>query len=335
MKKNLFFMIVLSFVFIFAGCGNEGVNNENSNESDNAKNQETTENDENAVESAGKLVVTDLEGNTVEFDEPPTKIVPLSAGDLETIYALDGEAVGRPVIRGDVPEYYKDVPEIGTTNDVNIEKIVSLEPDLVIAHPQLNADVVPLLEELDIPVLFTGAETIEEIQLSIEMFGKVLQNEEKAEELVAEIDEKKAFYKESNENNVRTLIVFGVPGNWMVALPDSLSGNMLEVVGGYNVAKDFPKLERFPQYAQLEVEKIVEADPEVVFLISPGPSEVVAQSFTSEMEKNPAWNSVSAVENENIIYLPNNLFGASPGSKVVQSLDYLHEQIQGIVNVGN
>lgn len=324
---------MISFLFIFAGCGNENVQNANDNSDENvAVDEEATSEESNDAEGDAKITVTDLEGNTVEFEQPPRNIVPLTAGDLETIYALGGEAVGRPVIRGDVPEYAKDIPEVGTTNDVNVEKIISLEPDLVIAHPQLNAQEIPLLEDLGIKVLLTGAETIDDIKYSIDMFGKVLQKEEKADELIAEIDEKIAEFEENSEYELRTLIVFGVPGNFMVALPDSLSGNMLEAVGGYNVANDFPKLERFPQYAQLEAEKIVEANPEAVFLISPGPSEVILESFKKEMEGNPAWNNVDAVQNGNIIYLPNNLFGASPGTKITQSLEYLHEQLEAIAN---
>src|SRR5690625_7583692 len=95
----------------------------------------------------------------------------------------------------------------------------------------------------------------------------------------------------------------------MVALPTSLTGNMLEAVGGYNIAKDYPKLERFPQYAQLDTEKILEADPKLILLITPGDSEKAKESLSKEMEKNPTWKSVAAVESGNIVALTNELFG--------------------------
>lgn len=325
MKKNLLMMMILSLVVIFAGCGN----------GDETMDNQENASDENQTEEQSGITVTDLEGQTVEFDQAPEKIIPLSAGDLETIYALGGEAVGRPVIRGEVPEYVEDVPEIGTSNDVNMEKITSLAPDLVIAHPQLNADNVPALEEMGVDVLFTGADTIDDIKTSIEMMGAVLEKEEDAEELIAEIDAKIDDLKENNDNELRTLIVFGVPGNWMVALPDSLSGSMLEAVGGYNIAEDYPKLERFPQYAQLDTEKIVEADPEAIFLVTPAPTEDITEDFSEEMETNPAWQSIDAVQNGHVVTLPNELFGASPGAKIIDSLDYLQEEIQAIQSEKN
>ena len=316
-------MLLLSSAVMFAGCGSGSV------ETDTTEQKDT---DEVAVSKSEGITVTDLEGNTIELGAPPKRIIPFSAGDLETIYALGGEAVGRPVIRGEIPEHFADIPEIGTSNEINIEKVTSLDPDLVIAHPQLNADQIPVLEELGIDILLTGAGTIEEIKTSINLVGKVLQKEEEAKGLTAEVDEKIDSVKENTTEQLRTLIIFGVPGSWMVALPTSLTGNMLEAVGGYNIAKDYPTLERFPQYAQLDTEKILEADPKLILLITPGDSEKAKESLSKEMEKNPTWKSVAAVESGNIVSLPNELFGASPGAKVNESLDYLQEVIQSIDN---
>ena len=61
------------------------------------------------------------------------------------------------------------MPEIGSTNSINIEKVAELSPDLVIAHKQLNAKDIPALKQLGINVLLTGAQSIDEINQSIEM----------------------------------------------------------------------------------------------------------------------------------------------------------------------
>lgn len=318
MKKYIGIILTFSLAILLAGCGSENLETESPNQEE--------------ADEGSRITITDLVGNTIELEQAPKKIIPFSAGDLETIYALGGEAVGRPVMRGEIPEQFAGIPEIGTSNDINIEEVTNLEPDLVIAHPQLNAEQVPVLEQLGIDVLFTGAGSIEEIKTSIQMIGKVLEKEEQAIELIVEIDGKIDTIKENTTEQLRTLIVFGVPGSWMVALPTSLSGSMLEVVGGYNIAKDYPKLERFPQYAQLDTEKIVEANPEVILLITPSSTEKTVETFSKEMEKNPVWQSVDAVKNEKIVSLPNELFGASPGAKISESLDYLQEVLQSMNN---
>lgn len=320
MTKNILYIMMLTFILIISGCGNENdkINNtqQNSPSKENAKDE--------------SISVTDLEGQTTQFNSPPKRIIALSAGDLETIYALGGEVVGRPIIRGEIPEDFKDIPEIGTSKEINMEKIISLDPDLVIAHPELNANEIPTLEGMGIDVMQTGADNIKEIQASIQMFGNILQKENEAKILNENINQKiEALH---TDEELRTLLVFGVPGTLMVALSDTLSGDVLEASGGYNIAKDFPELDDYPGYAQLEMEKILEADPEVIFLVTPGPPELAKESLNEEIEKNPAWKSVTAVKNDHIVQLPNTLFGANPGAKVVESLDYLHQKIEFIQN---
>ncbi len=313
---------MLSLLLIVAACGNDNANKENKETDQNETQSESEEN--------SGISLTDLQGNKVELEAAPERIVSLTAGDLNTLYDLGETAVGRPVIRGNMREEIEEIPEVGTSNDVNVEKIASLRPDVVIAHPQLNKDVIPALEELGIGVVQMGANSIDEVKESIEILGKLVQKEENAAELIKNIEEASDQANQDEADKLRTLIIFGSAGNWMVALPDSLSGNMLDAVGGYNIAEDYEKLERFPQYAQLDMEKIVEADPEVIFFITAGPYEETVAAFTKEMEQNPAWGNIQAVQEDHFIGLPNDLFGANPGSRIIDSLDYLHEELESI-----
>lgn len=315
-----------SILLLVGGCGNAAPMNQD----DTAANvRKTTASGAYAAQQA--VTVTDLAGNTVEFTEVPQRIVTFSAGDMSIVQALGGTVVGRPSIKGDVPAEARDIAEIGTTNAINLEKVAALQPDLIVAHRQLNAKDIPALKQLGAKILLTGAASLEENNASIEMIGKVLNKTNEAEALVQRINDKVAeLAGQSNGGEVRSLIVFGLPSNWMVALPDSLSGSLLDAVGGFNIAKDYPQLERFPQYAQLNIERIVEADPQVVFLITPGPQEIAEKSFKAEMSKNPSWSHIAAVKQGHFIVLPNTLFGSNPGAKIIDSLDYLHNELQKI-----
>lgn len=322
-KTGLFLLAIFTAFFILTACSG------NDNESTDGNN-ENADNNSSEVENDDTVAVEDLEGNTVELSETPERVVALSAGDAETIHSLGEEVVGKPVMRGEVPEYLEDVPDVGTSNDVDMEKIADLDPDLVIAHPQLNAEDIPALEEMGIDVLQTGPDTIDEIEDSINMLGKALQKEDKADELVDDIDTKTEELAEDTDEDLKSLIIFGSPGSFMIALPNSLSGDMLDAIGGNNIAEDYPELDEYPQYAQIDVEKIIDSDPEAIFFISPADSEEATEAFSEEMEKNPAWESVDAVENDHFIELPNELFGASPGAKITDSLEYFHEELQKV-----
>lgn len=326
-KKLSLLLLTIGLLFVVVACGNDKMK-----ETEKVEDPPEVEENEDAVEESGGITVTDLQGNTVEFDAVPERIVSLTAGDLSTIYDLGAVAVGRPIIRGKMSSEIEEIEEVGTSNDVNVEKIASLQPDVVIAHPQLNKDAIPALEELGIAIVQMGANSVDEVKQSIQILGELVQKEEKATELIKDIEEITSKSEETNEDALRTLVIFGSAGNWMAALPDSLSGGMLDAVGGYNIAKDYEKLERFPQYAQLDMEKIIEADPAVIFFITPGPQEETVKAFTEEMEQNPAWGNIKAIKEDHFISLPNNLFGANPGSHIIESLDYLDGELTRIAN---
>ncbi|WP_102274884.1 ABC transporter substrate-binding protein [Cytobacillus massiliigabonensis] len=332
-KSLILFAILLILLLTVSGCGNDEASlSKEKTDREQVSEEKKEVSEEVKTEQSTPITVTDLANNEVKFEDVPKRIIAFSSGDMETIYALGGEVVGRPIIEGEIQvEEAKDVPEIGSTNSINIEKVAELSPDLVIAHKQLNAKDIPALKQLGINVLLTGAQSIEEIIQSIEMLGTVMDREEEASKLMTEINTKITEFKDANKEQLRSMIIFGVPGNWMVALPNSLSGNFLEAIGGYNIARDYPKLEKFPQYAQLNIERIIEADPEAIFLISPGSAEAAKVSFIKEMEKNPSWKNVYAVKNEHFILLPNNLFGSNPGPRVIESLDYLNKELQKIL----
>lgn len=82
----------------------------------------------------------------------------------------------------------------------------------------------------------------------------------------------------------------------MAALPQSLSGDLLRIAGGANIAENEPALEKFPQYAQINAEKVIEADPDLILLMTHSNPEDVKAGFMSEMKQNAAWHDVSAVK---------------------------------------
>ncbi|AOZ94784.1 hypothetical protein LPB68_18100 [Paenibacillus crassostreae] len=321
-------LVLIASLLVLSACGNNKVDTVQETSSNQVMETATAETTSDTSEQA--IEVTDLAGNVVKLDKVPERVIALSAGDMEIVYALGGTVVGRTTVSDTVnPPEAEDVPELGNMMNLSLEKIASLNPDLIIAHQQLNAKSVPALKEMGVNVLLTGASTLDDIYKTIDIIGTVMQKNSEADTLIKKIEDKVKSVNKS-ENPVRALIVFGVSGNWMVALPNSLSGNLLEVAGGVNIAKDYPQLEKYSQYAQLNTERILEANPDAIFLISPGPAKVAMDSFTKEMENNPAWQSIDAVKNGHFVLLPNSLFGSNPGPRVVESIDFFIEELEKV-----
>ncbi|UVI32614.1 ABC transporter substrate-binding protein [Paenibacillus spongiae] len=254
----------------------------------------------------------------------PSRIVTLSSSDTEIIYALGGKVVGRPTAIGKViPAAASSVPEVGSSHGVLFEKLATLKPDLVIASPSLKSQQATI-ERLGAQVMFNSHNSYDEIQNSIRLYGRVLGQESKAEQLIKGMDNKlKSLSKPKDKP--KALIVYGSPGSFVVALPTSYPGNFLELAGGKNIASSFPKMDTMPQYAELSMERIVAANPDIILLITHGDADEVKASFKKQFEGNAAWKSLGAVKNEQFEVLPSDLFAANPGLRAPQAIETMNK----------
>lgn len=283
---------------------------------------------EKSTDNLEEYSITDFTGQKVTFPTVPEKLVALSSGDMEIIHSLGGKVVGRPTSTDKVSSEVSEIEQIGTTHEIDVEQVALLQPDVVFGHNTMNQKDISLIEGIGSKMVLTGANSIDDIKKQIHLFGEILQKEGKAIELVTQIDAKVAKMEGEQKEKPKVLIIYGAPGTYMVALPNSLSGNLLEVAGGENIAAQFTSLENYPQYAQLNAERIVIANPSYVFLMTHGDSESVKKGFLKEMQQNAAWNSIDAVVHKRIEVLPSDLFGTNPGTRVVEALDFLHEKLQ-------
>ncbi|WP_369902529.1 ABC transporter substrate-binding protein [Bacillus manliponensis] len=312
MKKYIaLFTAMLSVFFLLMGC--------------NAKKEEASAKPEGKEKT--DIVVKDFTDRELKFETPPKSIATLSTGDMEIIHALGGELVGRPSTKLPISDDLKGVQEIGNMHQPSFEQLASLKPDLLIASNGFQRHM-QTVEGQGTKVLISSANSVEEIQKSIDMYGTVLQKEEKAKELNDTIT--KQMKKYTKKSNAKVLLVYGAPGTYLAALPTSLSGDILEKTGGKNIAAEFLATKDYPQYAQFSVERIIEANPDIIFLITHGDPEGVKQAFQGEMLKNEAWKNLEAVKNDRFVILPPHLFGSNPGTKVTEAMDFMYESLQKV-----
>ena len=300
--------VILAATIMLAGCG-------------------TTTTSLSAEEASGEqITITDFNDRSITVNGVPDKIAALSIGETNIIYSLEGTLVGRPTT--DVPLQWEssyDIREIGTTHEVDLEQIAYVKPQVVLAHNIMNAKDVAKLENIGAQVVLTSGNSVADIQRQITTFGDLLQKQSKAEALVAEIDTKLTELAGAPEQSIPALIVYGAPGTFMAALPSSLAGDILSLAGGTNIAANYPQLASYPQYATLDMERIVESNPQAIFIMTHADPEDVKDSFIREMENSKAWNSIDAVNNGRIEILPAELFGSNPGTRINESLDYMYK----------
>lgn len=326
MKKLCSLFSALLLIFVLAACGADEKATEKDPEKEQSVAADVKSNESDPAGNTG-IEVKDLTGQAVTFKEPPATVATLSSGDLDILLALGVDIAGRPSSQGPVTDELKDIAEIGNPHQPNFEKIAEINPDVLIAAPsfkQFEAN----MERQGTKIVYTAANSVEDIQQTVELFGKLFGKEQEAKSIQDEITGGIAKSAERKEDAVKTLLVYGAPGTYLAALPNSLSGNLLELAGGENIASDFPNEEKYPQYASLSIEKIIERNPEMVMLITHGEPEAVKAAFEGEMMKNPAWKNLDAVKAGNVVVLPSHLFGTNPGTKVTEALEVMKESLR-------
>ncbi|ANN34188.1 iron-hydroxamate ABC transporter substrate-binding protein [Bacillus thuringiensis serovar coreanensis] len=313
MKKSItLFTAILSIFFLLIGCSAKGDEKASATKTEKGKE---------------KIEITDLSGRKVTFDKVPESFATLSMGDMDIIHALGGKIVGRPDTKLTLPDELKKAQVIGNAHQPNFEQIASLKPDVLVANNGFQKNV-PTVEGQGTQVIISSANSVQDIQKNIELYGTVMKKEDKAKEINQKMNDQMKKYEKKSD--AKALLVYGAPGTYLAALPTSLSGDILEKTGGKNIASDFPETKEYPQYAQLSVERIIEANPDVIYLITHGDPKSVKKAFEGEMMKNEAWKNLEAVKQNRVVILPPDLFGSNPSTKVTEAMDFMYKSIQDV-----
>ena len=118
--------------------------------------------------------LTDDEGTAITLPVEPQKVVSLTPAVTETLFAVGaGSQVVATDDASDYPAEAKPLPDVVTSGTVDVERIVSLDPNLVIAGGAgfTSADAITKLRSLKIPVLVVSSNTIDTIYKDIVLVG--------------------------------------------------------------------------------------------------------------------------------------------------------------------
>lgn len=274
--------------------------------------------------AAGGITVTDDNGRTVSLNGVPQKIVPLSASFLEPLCELDAHVAARVSSKHDVPDEYKNLSEVGSVYNINIEKVIEQQPDLVIAYKGMNDKFVPNFEENGIPVIVLEMRTYGQVKNTVDILGQVIGSTAKAQEINQNMDARiEAVKKLLPDKKPRIAILHSTAQNITVQLETSIAGSTAELLGFNNIAAGSMPLENNPTAAPYSLETLVAANPDIIYITSMGKLETIKASMQKSIEQSPAWQSLPAVQAGRVYYLPQELFLLSPGLNYPAAAEYM------------
>lgn len=262
------------------------------------------------------LAVVDDAGRQVTLAKKPERVVILSASLLDLYYAVGGKAVGRPESKTLAlsPEA-QALPIVGTVGNVNLEALIALQPDLVIGGLQgAGEQLIPAMESSRIPYLLLRMKTYEDVRQKMKLFGDIAGTGQKAAERMADLDGRiRATLQQLPASPKKVAILHATAKTVTVELENTIAGNVARMLRLNNIAAGSRAFDGNPDMTPYSMEKLIEADPDLVLITLMGNQESIERRLRADVESNPAWANLRAVKNKQVFFLPTDLYLLNPG----------------------
>jgi iron complex transport system substrate-binding protein len=260
------------------------------------------------------ITLTGDDGETITLASEPDQVVSLTPAETEILFAIGAgdKVVGKVEDIANFPPEASAVPVVGTFSGVDVEKIVSLGSDLVIAggNGGTPQDAIDKLRDLKIPVLVVYAPDVEGALGDISLTGQAVGESDAAAALVATMQDgfdqvaaatagvpkPKVFYETGDQPSI-----YGIAD-------DSVYAQMIGLAGGTAVTTGSAT------NWEMSIEKLVSADPDLIIL---GDS---AYGVTAAaVAKRPGWAGITAVKS-GAIHGIDDIVVTRPGPRLVDGL---------------
>ncbi len=259
---------------------------------------------------------TDDTGRAVVIDQIPQRIVSFGPSITEILFALGlEEKVVGVEDYSDYPEAAKSKPKIGNAFNPSLEKIVELEPDLVLTvkQEQLNME----LDALGIKFMVLDPKDIDGILGDIELVGEITGTKKRAEELIEDMQDSISQVIAQVKDAPKVSVFFIIDATDLTLPWTAGTGSFIDALitmaGGENIAAKGQGA-----WVQFSLEQIVSSDPEIIIIQTmTGGIPTVSKEV---LEKNPAWGEMTAVKQGKIRFIDGDLV-SRPGPRIVQGLE--------------
>ena len=310
MKKIIMLLLLLLQMITVSGCASQNTK-------------------EITAESKAFLTITDDAGRKVVLKNKPERVVSLSPSFLGMIDAVDGKVIGRATSKvGIIPESMKDAQEVGFTYNIDMERVVALKPDCVLALKGQHDKFISLLESNNIPVIEIDVRTYKEVQNALKLIGKVYGVQQKGEQAAEKLDNEISKISEKIPKDEKKIVILHASAkNVTVELDGTIAGSAAKLLGFKNVAAGSTPLSGDPDKTPYSLEELVKNDPDLIFITSMGTDAAIENRLRSDVQSNPAWNSLNAVRENRIIFLPEQLFLINPGLQYPKAVEYMAKSV--------
>ncbi len=246
-----------------------------------------------------EVSVRDDYGHALRLPRPAQRIVSLAPHLTELLFAAGaGAQVVGASEHSDYPPSAKRLPRVASATQVDLEAVLALEPDLVVAWPQAaTRRAIDRLEALGLPTYRSEPRTLEEVPATIERFGTLTGNRAAARQAAQAFRREATALADRYSTRAAVQVFYQVWSRPMITVNGAhLISRVINLCGGRNVFAELPLLA-----PEIDREAVLATDPEVIIASGAG-------------DQRPAWlddwrdfPQLRAVRNDQLYAMPADL----------------------------
>lgn len=326
MKKLGILLCALIIVFSTGCSADYGVSVITKTETQ-TENDESKENAYTFIDDLGREVTV----------ENPQRVAAL-LGSFADMWTLAGGSVQASAddawddFELDMPE---DAINLGKTKDISLEKLFESEPDFIMAstNTRVHMEWKETLEQTGIPVAYFDVADFDDylrvLKICTDITGREDLYEKNGLDVQKQIQDvtKKSEVRNEAQGTPKILVV-RVSAAMIVAKnsQDNVLGEMLKSLGCENIADSDDSL-----LENLSIEHILQEDPDAIFIIPIGDDkEAIDAHFENYVEENPAWNTLTAVEEGRVYTMDKQLYNLKPNDRWGEAYEKLENILENI-----
>ncbi|WP_025916275.1 cobalamin-binding protein [Herminiimonas sp. CN] len=212
--------------------------------------------------SMAAISVQDDAGKTVTLAKPAQRVVTLAPHATELVFAAGGGArIVGTVSYSDFPPAAKSIPQIGDNRQIDIERMIALKPDLIIAWQYGNAQrQIEQLRQLGIPLFYSEPRKLDDIASSVLRIGRLLGADQTAQAAAAELRQKLNDLKLRYQNRPPVRLFYQVWDKPLYTLNGQhIVSDAMRLCGGENIFAGMAVTA-----PNVGIEAVLQQDPEAI-----------------------------------------------------------------------
>lgn len=277
------------------------------------------------------LTIRDYLGTETILEKPPERVAVVSGTPLNIWYDLGGKSICTSNISANLkldPQYEKELralPVVGAVYALDLEAVIGQNPDLIITQAGVQSTATKSLRDMDIPVVATQPRSFEDLIATYRAFGRILQVDDLAEKKIDTLTkERQHFIDQAPSEGKRIAILYLTSNTLAVKLNTSIAGDIAKSLKAQNIAADLAPETIGSENTPLDIEYLVEQNPDLILVTSMIGSNSLAQDTMKTLfADNQAWQSVEAVAKGRVYYLPQEYFLYNAGPYYLEAVRYM------------